>query len=182
MCSLFVPSFLLSLNCETIFVGDSKDHKRWCLSSNGCFTVKSFYVFLNNGGMNCQTTNLIWKSFCPRKISLFNWLAWENSIFTFKNLAKRKCNRLLTTMRLLSLFIICSFIVPLQLESGTSSHKDSTCPTPQTQFLICGVFGDQVYPVLLKRSGISLLELLLGISSLKEIPPFSMIIFLCVLR
>lgn len=69
------------------------NRKRWCLTTNGGFLVKSFYKFLNHRGIRCPT-NLIWKSSCPKKISLFNWLAWDNNILTFENLATRRCNRL----------------------------------------------------------------------------------------
>lgn len=64
---------------------------------NGCFLVKSFYGFLRNGGVLCATTNVIWKSICPKKVNLFNWLEWDNSLLTLNNFAMRRCNRLPTT-------------------------------------------------------------------------------------
>lgn len=35
------------------------------------------------------STNLILKILCPKKINLFNWLAWDNSILTLDKLAER---------------------------------------------------------------------------------------------
>lgn len=50
------------------------DAKCWSLTPNGCVSVKSFYGFLRNkelwgGGFLCATTNLIWKSICPKKVN-----------------------------------------------------------------------------------------------------------------
>lgn len=43
------------------------------------------------------STNLILKILCPKKINLFNWLSWDNSILTLDKLAERSCNGLPTT-------------------------------------------------------------------------------------
>ncbi|XP_039141329.1 uncharacterized protein LOC120278666 [Dioscorea cayenensis subsp. rotundata] len=69
-----------------------KDGRHWKLSSNGMFSVKSFYQFLNDGGIRCRWTPSILKGGCPRKVNLFNWLAWDNKILTLQNLADRRCN------------------------------------------------------------------------------------------
>ena len=86
-----LSSRLNELNVE---VGDVK---WWSPTSCGKFSVKSFYSFLSGGGLQCQATHLFWKKFCPRKINLFNWLAWKTKILTLKILAKRWCNKLLST-------------------------------------------------------------------------------------
>lgn len=68
------------------------DSKRWCLTPNDNFSIKSFY-----GGLRCQINHLLWRSACPLKIDLLNWLAWRNKILALDNLARRRCNKLPTT-------------------------------------------------------------------------------------
>lgn len=75
-----------------------KDEKQWKLTTNGVYTVKSFYNFLNDGGHRCGWTHTILKGSCPKKINLFNWLARDNKILTLENLAQRRCNRLHSIM------------------------------------------------------------------------------------
>ena len=69
----------------------------WCLTSTSRFSVKSFYGVLNDRGLRCQMTCFFQKSFCPKKLNLFNWLAWKNKILTLENLALRRCNKQPTT-------------------------------------------------------------------------------------
>lgn len=69
-----------------------KDEKRWSLTANGNFSVKSFYNFLNDGGLQCSKTPVILQSLSPRKINLFNWLAWDDKILKLENLARRRRN------------------------------------------------------------------------------------------
>lgn len=47
------------------------DTKRWRLTGNGCFTVKSFYTFLNDCGLRCPVVKFFWKSTCPKKNQYF---------------------------------------------------------------------------------------------------------------
>lgn len=51
---------------------EERDAKWWTLNNNGLFSVKSFYNFLNDGGMRCHVAKVIWKSSCPRKINILN--------------------------------------------------------------------------------------------------------------
>lgn len=74
--------------------GGLYDHKRWMLTRNGTFLVKSFYNFLNDGGLRCSTAKFFWRNICPKKINLFNWLVWKDKILYLENLEKRHCNRL----------------------------------------------------------------------------------------
>lgn len=50
------------------------DWKILKLTSNGSFTVKSFYRFLIDRGKWCKAILIILKYFVPCKISAFNWL------------------------------------------------------------------------------------------------------------
>lgn len=48
-------------------------HKWWRLTTNGLFSVKSFYNFLNDGSLRCHWSPIILKGRCPKKINLSNW-------------------------------------------------------------------------------------------------------------
>lgn len=74
-----------------------KDVKRWTLAANGIFSVRTFYNFLNDGGLRCRWTATVLKGPYPKKINLFNWLAWDNKILTLENLALCRCNLLQIT-------------------------------------------------------------------------------------
>ena len=43
------------------------------------------------------TTNMIWKSPCPKKVNIFIWLAWVNNVLTLDKLETRRCYTLPTT-------------------------------------------------------------------------------------
>ncbi|XP_039117658.1 uncharacterized protein LOC120253386 [Dioscorea cayenensis subsp. rotundata] len=75
---------------------DVKDIKRWALNGTGAFSVKSLYNFLIDGGVRCEIAKFFWKSKCPKKINIFNWLVWRNKILTMDNLELRRCNKLPT--------------------------------------------------------------------------------------
>ncbi|XP_039114040.1 uncharacterized protein LOC120249550 [Dioscorea cayenensis subsp. rotundata] len=91
------PKWRNLINFAMALTSEENDEKRWSLTANGCFSVKLFYNFLNDGGLRCATTPVILKSICPKKINLFNWLAWDNKILTLDNLALRRCNLLHST-------------------------------------------------------------------------------------
>lgn len=41
-------------------VGEMGDKKWWRLTGNGAFSVKSFYNFLNDGGLHCPVARFFW--------------------------------------------------------------------------------------------------------------------------
>lgn len=55
-----------------------------------------FMVSLLQGLWFLVTPTLL-RNNCPRKINLFNWLAWDNKILTIENFSNRCCNKLPTT-------------------------------------------------------------------------------------
>lgn len=55
-----------------------------------CFSMRSFYLFLEDGGVLSPLYPLFWKVKCPSKITLF----LANKILTLNNLAKKGCNTL----------------------------------------------------------------------------------------
>lgn len=89
-----IHSLLDNLSTNSNFEGD---WKHWRLSTNSMFTVTSFYDFLNDGRLHCRQSSIIWKGSCPRKINLFNWVAWDDKILSLENLALRRCNFFQTT-------------------------------------------------------------------------------------
>ncbi|XP_039118169.1 uncharacterized protein LOC120254088 [Dioscorea cayenensis subsp. rotundata] len=92
-----LPDWNTLINNTVAHLSNENDGKSWILSTNGRFSVKTFYNFLNDGGLRCHKTPVILKSVCPKKINLFNWLAWDNKILTLENLAMRRCNLLQST-------------------------------------------------------------------------------------
>ncbi|KAH7660832.1 Reverse transcriptase zinc-binding domain-containing protein [Dioscorea alata] len=82
-------------------VGDCPDSKRWKLTQDGSFPVRSFYRFLIDRGLRCNITPVIFKCPVPRKIAAFSWLAWDKKILTLDTLFARGCNKLPTTTCLL---------------------------------------------------------------------------------
>lgn len=52
--------------------GESGDKKQWMGTGNDIFSVKSFYNFLNDGGLRCPIAKFFWRNSCSRKINLFN--------------------------------------------------------------------------------------------------------------
>lgn len=92
--------------------------KWWKLTGNYSFSVKSFYNFLNDGGLRCSIVRFFWRNSCPKKINIFNWLGWKNKILTLENQESRRCNWLPTATCVLChsaielvdhLFLQCSF-------------------------------------------------------------------------
>ncbi|XP_039146809.1 uncharacterized protein LOC120284053 [Dioscorea cayenensis subsp. rotundata] len=69
--------------------GDIPDHKSWKLTSDGSFSVKSFYKFLIDRGLRCSITPVIFKRFVPQKIAAFMWLVWDRKILTLDTLFAR---------------------------------------------------------------------------------------------
>lgn len=93
-------SMVHTIGFLTITIPDSqvsRDSKKWSLMANGCYTVKSLILlFSKTRGIICKTTNLIWRSPYPKKICVFNWLPWNNSILILDALSAWRCNRLPT--------------------------------------------------------------------------------------
>lgn len=77
-------------------VHETGDCKRWMLTGNGSFTVKSFYKFLDDGGLCCARAKLVRCDTCPKKINIFNWLVWKNKILSLEILKITRCTRLQT--------------------------------------------------------------------------------------
>ncbi|XP_039123586.1 uncharacterized protein LOC120260211 [Dioscorea cayenensis subsp. rotundata] len=86
--------------------------------ANEVFSVKSFYNFLNEGGLQCPISSWLWRNNYPRKVNLFNWLTWKNKILTLENLEKQCFNKLPTATCVFChagielvdhLFLHCSF-------------------------------------------------------------------------
>lgn len=44
--------------------------------------------------MRCNVANFLWKSNCPKKDNIFNWLVSKNKVLSLDNLELRRCNKL----------------------------------------------------------------------------------------
>lgn len=60
------------------------DERRWTLIANWRFSVKSFYNFLNDGGLRCSRLPITWNVVAQNKINLFNLLSCDNKILTLE--------------------------------------------------------------------------------------------------
>jgi len=81
---------------EANLADSTTDKVRWKLNTEGCFTVRSFYLkllnlnysvseILGDRGFPCQ---LIWRSMAPVNVSFFVWEASHGEILTTDNLQK----------------------------------------------------------------------------------------------
>uniref|UniRef100_A0A453AJI4 Reverse transcriptase zinc-binding domain-containing protein n=1 Tax=Aegilops tauschii subsp. strangulata TaxID=200361 RepID=A0A453AJI4_AEGTS len=64
------------------------DSLHWSLTTNGLFTVKSFYLDLINAGTVPRSIH-IWKVKVPLRIKIFMWFVHKQVILTKDNLLKR---------------------------------------------------------------------------------------------
>lgn len=69
--------------------GQWMDGVYWRWTSDGCFTVRSTYAMLSNGGTRDNRTYDIWKLRIPFKVKVFCWLVLKKKIPTIDNLLKR---------------------------------------------------------------------------------------------
>jgi hypothetical protein len=94
----------------------NKDHLLWRWSNSGKFTVKSFYQWLEFGGMVNHDFDTIWEAKIPWKIKIFLWLLKRNRVLTKENLIKRgwqgnpKCQFCDDFESTEHLFITCPFV------------------------------------------------------------------------
>jgi len=66
------PNLCTLINDQLSHLASGKDEPLWTLTASRKFTVKSFYNFLNDGGLRCCRTPIILRNICLKKISLFN--------------------------------------------------------------------------------------------------------------
>jgi hypothetical protein len=74
---------------SNVSLSTNQDDIVWKWNADGVFTVKSCYNFINDGGIRCAFTRIIWKAKIPEKVKIFIWLATKNRILTTENLKKR---------------------------------------------------------------------------------------------
>lgn len=58
------------------------DSFHWRYNKSGEFTVRSYYTFLNNGGLICPYYRIIWRNIAPLKVRMLVWLVLSNSLLT----------------------------------------------------------------------------------------------------
>ncbi|XP_020270870.1 uncharacterized protein LOC109846057 [Asparagus officinalis] len=65
------------------------DIPTWSLTSNGRFSVKSHYSFLNTRGILSAYYKTVWNPVMPSKFQFFTWLLSRNRLHTKENLIKK---------------------------------------------------------------------------------------------
>lgn len=121
----------------------ARDNKRWKLTTNGTFTVKLFYNFMNDGGLRCGWTLIILKGYCPKKINLFNWRAQDNKILLSADVISFTrslvCSATLMLSRLIT-FLSCAMWLPIfGIFLANSWALEACLPRLRT----CGAHGEK---------------------------------------
>ncbi|XP_020258606.1 uncharacterized protein LOC109835017 [Asparagus officinalis] len=78
---------LLSLlTSSNINITSEPDELWWMLLPSGTFSVKSYYSFVNSGGIKSKFSKLIWKSPIPSKVKVLFWIISNKKLNTKANL------------------------------------------------------------------------------------------------
>ena len=80
---------LVNIVCSFSF-SEEEDSPIWMYHPSGCYSVKSFYAIVNNGGVVPVHTPAIWQLNVPPRIHVFLWLVANNKVLTRDNLHKRR--------------------------------------------------------------------------------------------
>ncbi|XP_020266417.1 uncharacterized protein LOC109841906 [Asparagus officinalis] len=70
-------------------VTNNVDIPTWSLTSNGSFSIKSHYSFLNTRGILSAYYKTVWNPVMPSKFQFFIWLLSKNRLHTKENLIKK---------------------------------------------------------------------------------------------
>lgn len=81
--------FELEAIVQSVTLTNGQDAPIWMFHPSGTYSVKSFYAFVNNGGIQRVYTPVMWNIDVPPKINVFLWLLTYNKLLTRDNLAKR---------------------------------------------------------------------------------------------
>jgi hypothetical protein len=110
-----------------------EDAHQWKLEPSGQFPTRSAYLSFFHGSVQFSPSNLIWKTWLPRKCKFFLWLAAPNCCWTTDTLAR------------------CSLPHPehcllCDQQEETTNHIISSCVFAQ-QFLhhLLGIVGVQAF-------------------------------------
>ena len=121
-------------------INDTPDRAVWSLNTNGRFSTKSMYQFLEKdlAGAN---NKWIWKAKLPLKIKIFLWQLFRNAILTRDNLVKRnwlgnpKCSFCQQNETAVHLFFGCSNAKTIWGTLG-SVLGTATCPRSLWQCIV----------------------------------------------
>lgn len=61
-----------------------KDEYIWRWDKSGIFSIKSFYKFMNHGGLICPFFKVIWDNITPFKVKVHAWLVINNYLLMGK--------------------------------------------------------------------------------------------------
>uniref|UniRef100_A0A452YJQ8 Reverse transcriptase zinc-binding domain-containing protein n=1 Tax=Aegilops tauschii subsp. strangulata TaxID=200361 RepID=A0A452YJQ8_AEGTS len=54
----------------------------WRWTASGTYTARSCYAATFHGSMKCPSWKLTWKSWAPRRVHFFHWLASQDRCWT----------------------------------------------------------------------------------------------------
>jgi hypothetical protein len=74
---------------QQITLDDEPDQIVWRWTEDGNYSAKSAYLASFQGSMACREWKLMWKSWAPPRVKLFNWLASLDRCWTADRLARR---------------------------------------------------------------------------------------------
>lgn len=69
-----------------IHVSEGEDNRVWIASTDGSFSVKSFFLAISNGIPSISSLSTIWKIKASPRVLAFGWLASKGGILTMDNL------------------------------------------------------------------------------------------------
>lgn len=96
---------------------NDKDEYVWRWDKTRIFSVKSYYRFLNQGGLRCPYFNVIWNDSAPIKVRVHTCLVVNNYLLTGENLrlrhlsVTRKC-MFCDVVEESHIFLECPFVQP----------------------------------------------------------------------
>jgi hypothetical protein len=68
---------------------DEEDQIGWGRTPSKCFTTKSLYRLMTDGGITCRLAMKLWKCRVPLRIQIFLWQAFQNRLQTGQQLKER---------------------------------------------------------------------------------------------
>ncbi len=79
----------LKATVNIVALSNTQDEIRWRWTKTECFSVKSLYAFLQDGGVSDGCSTHLWRTRGPLKVKVFGWLLLKRRLLTKDNLLKR---------------------------------------------------------------------------------------------
>jgi hypothetical protein len=79
---------MLWTRVEATVLTDQPDQIVWRWSTNGVYSAKSCYRSTFQGSRACPAWKLLWKTWAPRRVKFFHWLANKDRCWTAERLRR----------------------------------------------------------------------------------------------